>query len=237
MAQSATDIANYALGRLGTKRIADIEATGEKSARNAKLHYDQARREVLRAHRWNFALRRAELSRMTVDPVYGYDAQYKLPEDYIRLAEVNDNANWDSARADWFEIEDHEDYGLVLLTDETSIRIRYIADITSVKRFDPLFVEALSIKLAGKMARAITGSDKIHFALVELYNEISLPDARHADASETMSNENPPLHDAIRNSALVQARGARNADSLISGPLVSSERGIGLDQVGQSQVA
>ena len=206
MADSSTNIANFALAVLGSKRIQDIEDGTNKNARIAFLHYDQAREAVLRRHRWNFALRRKTLSQLATTPVYGYSFQYGMPADFSRLAEVNETSVWETGSADWFELEGDNDNGLVLLTNASNIRVRYVANITVVNRFDALFVEALTILLASKMARAITGSDKRELELRKQYEGMDLPTAQFVDGAETNSGENPPIYKALTQSGLVRAR-------------------------------
>ena len=55
-----TDIANLALSKIGESLIDDIDDVDDKNARKAKLHYEPALREVLRAHFWAFAMGIAE---------------------------------------------------------------------------------------------------------------------------------------------------------------------------------
>lgn len=212
MATSKTSIANYALAILGSKRVSDIADTTSKNARILTLHYDQARKECLRLHRWNWALHRATLSRHADSPAYGFSYQYPLPSDFIRLDQVNELSVWNDQRADWFQIEHGLDsnenaIGKVLLTDADSVRIRYVADIEDVSLFDPLFVQALSVLLASKAARAITGSDSREAQLRRQFEEFDLPTAQQVDGAETSGNENPPLIDAMNRSYFAQSRG------------------------------
>lgn len=211
MPTSSTTIANYALGILGSKRISDINDEDSKNARFCKLHYDQCRRELLRSHRWNFALRRATLSQHAAAPDWGFDYQYPLPSDFIRLDAVNEISIWATQKADWFEIESGMDasdneIGTVLLINTDTVRIRYVADITDVTRFDPLFTRCISVLLASRCARALTGSDSRERELMEQYETIDLPNARQVDGAEVNSGENPPIIDAISRSFFVRAR-------------------------------
>lgn len=217
MPASATEIANYALGVLGSKRITDIGDTTSKNARITRLHYDQARREVLRSHRWNFACRRATLSQHADAPNWGYSYQYPLPADFIRLDQVNEVSVWATQRADWFEVEsglDESDnpIGTVLLINASTVQVRYVADISDVSRFDPLFTQAFSTLLASRCARSITGSDSREAELRQQYEAIDLPKAQQVDGAESNSGENPPLIDAITRSYFVRARSSGGLD-------------------------
>lgn len=223
MATTATEIANFALATLGARRITDITDDTQKSARIMNLHYAQARREVLRRHRWNFALRRQTLSQHADAPVFGYAYQYLVPSDFIRLDKVNEVSVWESQRADWFELENGRttegaDIGTVLLSNQSTIRIRYVADITDTQRFDPLFTAALGLLLAAKGARAITGSERLESELREKFEALDLPTAAQVDGAETSGGENPPIIDAINRSYFVRARGSLAMDAIPDGP-------------------
>ena len=223
MATTATGIANFSLASLGARRIVDIDDDTEKNSRILSLHYNQCRKEVLRSGAWNFATRRKTLSPHADPPEYGFAYQFPMPADFVRLVAVNEISIWDNEIADWFELEngldsDDLDVGTVLLTDASSIRIKYIADIEDTQRFDPLFVRALSVLLAARAARAITGSDSRGAQLLQEYESIALPKAQFTDGVETRSNENPPILSAIRRSSLVRSRGMAGADDLPLGP-------------------
>lgn len=206
-ALTETDIANFALGELGGKRIADLRDADSKNARVANLHYDQARKEVLRRHRWNFAMTRAELAQSSITPVWGWNYRFRLPSDHVRLAEVNHTDVWDyTQQAELFDIEGDND-GTYLMLNLDYAKIRYVSDITNPERFDALFTGALTALLAAKMARAITGDDKVAAQLREEYEKYFLPTAQHTDGVETRSNENSPLMDALRRSPSVRSRG------------------------------
>jgi len=201
-----TDIANFAFGILGTKRILDLDDQQSKNARYASLHYDQCRREVLRRHRWNFALQRKRLSMLADTPEFGFNYKYALPTDYIRIDMLNEVGVWDyNAKSEYFEVEGDND-GLYLLTSLGTAKIRYVSNITNVDRFDPLFITAFSTLLASRCARAITGSDAREQSLKEQFETMDLVNATQVDAAETGSNENHPIYDALRRSPLVRSR-------------------------------
>ncbi len=54
---NTTDIANLALMKIGEATVKDIGDANQKASRMAKLHYEPALRELLRAHFWGFALK------------------------------------------------------------------------------------------------------------------------------------------------------------------------------------
>lgn len=62
MATNDTQIANFALAKLGTEQIISINSATVKEAKHAKLHYESTKAQVLRDHQWNFANHIATLS-------------------------------------------------------------------------------------------------------------------------------------------------------------------------------
>jgi hypothetical protein len=158
MSTNVTTICNLALGKLGEKRIMSID-DNDPVARQCRLFYAQTRDEVLRAHRWNFAIKRITLVQLTAGPEFGWSYQYALPNDCLRVLQIN---GWEAnERQDEWQGE-----GGNLLCDEDSVQLRYIGRIEDAATFDPLFVEAITVKLASKLAQSITGSRELPGQLI-----------------------------------------------------------------------
>lgn len=171
-----TSICNLALGRIGDERIMSMDDASQ-SARYCKLFYAQTRDEVLRSHPWNFATARKTLNALADAPEFEWSVQYQLPNDFLRLCQLN---GWDAWKPlDLFEIE-----GDRLLTNESTAQIKYIYTITDASIFDPLFIEALSLKLASKLARPLTGSQTLGDGALQEYVKLTGPLARKTDALE-----------------------------------------------------
>lgn len=191
---SETTICNLALGKLGARRI--IALTEESpEARACALHYEETRDEVLRHHRWNFAIKRQDLSQLAIPPISGWSFQYQLPEDCLRMLELNGLTQ--TSNPGYWEVE-----GKKLLTNEESATIRYIARVTDCNQFDAIFVEALALRLAAKLAKPITGSSSMGEGLVTEYEKVTGGRARRVDAFES----NQPIRPAWVDSPLVRSR-------------------------------
>jgi hypothetical protein len=159
------------------------------------LHYAETRDEVLRSHRWNFATKAESLTENATAPLFGWAHQFLLPSDSLRILEVN---GWNLAqRPGYWQIE-----GRMLLCNDSEADIRYIVRVTDCNLFDSLFVEALSLKLGSKIARAINGSAEMAGALLTEYEKVTGGRARRIDAVEA----NPIRRPAWQNSDLVTAR-------------------------------
>lgn len=145
-------ICSNALRRLGDDPITSLTDDTER-ARLCNALYEDARDLTLRSHPWNFAITRASLAQLSSTPAYGFDHMYALPTDpyCLRVLEME--------FADYiFKIENDATNGRVLLTNEGTAKILYIAKITNPTLFDSMFVETLTTKLSSDLAYPITGS-------------------------------------------------------------------------------
>ncbi len=176
MGMTVVDVCNQALARLGAEKILGLD-DGSKGARFCRLFYEQTRDEVLRSHPWNFAMKREVLSRLVDEPVFGWKRQYQLPPDFLRLVQLNGFAETEAARNS--EIE-----GNTLLCDEDEAQVRYVRRMEDAGLFDPLFAEALAMKLASKLAQPLTGSRTLGAEILREYERITAPLARRIDSQE-----------------------------------------------------
>jgi hypothetical protein len=194
MSASETTIANIALGKLGARRIIALDEESVE-ARACLLHYAETRDEVLRHHRWNFAIRREILTQLVTPPKFGWRFAYELPTDCLRVIEMN-GEHWGGKKRPW-EVE-----GRALLTNDDQAWIRYILRVTDCNQFDSIFVEALATKLASKIARPLTGSGPLSGEMLTEYEKLTGGRARRTDAFES----DPLRVPAWVNSDLVTAR-------------------------------
>jgi hypothetical protein len=167
---SKVQIVNMALTQLGSNRITNITEDTEQ-ARKANAVYDLVRDEVMAAHPWNFAITRDSLAQLSDTPEYGYDYQYQIPSDCLR---VIDEEDYDTD----FTIE-----GDKLLCNESSVNIRYIKRITDTTKYSPGFIIALSARLAAELAYPIAQSRTLAEQLFQVYLD-KLKIAKSQDAQE-----------------------------------------------------
>lgn len=161
---SEVEICNQALILLGDAPLLALTENNDR-ARIANRMYAPSRDAVLRAHPWNFAIVRATLAQEATPPEFGYGYQYALPTDplALRILGVNEDTAGD---IDWV-IE-----GRKLLTDETSIQIKYIGRITDCNLFDTLFIDALVARLASKFCLALTKEKSLMEMAWKMYEAV-----------------------------------------------------------------
>ena len=84
MFTSETDIANSALAEIGARRITSLSDDSD-SVRVCKEQFNNIRDSLLESHPWNFAIKRLQLGKLATSPEFGFDNQFQLPSDCLRV--------------------------------------------------------------------------------------------------------------------------------------------------------
>ena len=179
---SKVSIANRALTKLGADRVL-LLSDDTQQARVMNSMFDDVRDAELRRFDWNFAIKRAALPALAAAPAWGYQFQYPLPSDYLRLVQVGE-IYVRSARkgaAAW-AVES----GMILTDQSAPLRIRYVHRTDNPGLYDPLFVEVLACKLALEACEPLTQSASKKQNAMEEYR-FAINEAVRQDAIE-----NPP---------------------------------------------
>lgn len=171
MAASEVGICNSALLKCGADRIASL-TENSKPARLCKEQYAKMRDEVLVGHPWKFAIKRVELAQVEATPAFGYDYNYALPTDCLR---VLPDPEYDDLE---YKIE-----GQYLLTNDPEFSIKYISQVTEAGYFPPLFAEALACRLAADLAYPLAQSNTLMDAMMKAY-QFQLKTARSVDSQQ-----------------------------------------------------
>lgn len=192
---SELDICNLALQHLGESRVTSTLDTGDKPSRTCATNYPHARDEVLALAPWACAKNYVEIPLVSPSqPSPKWQAAYLLPLDFVRLVEVGGISAWHPS--DKFDRMGNLLYvgkGEPNENAAETLGIEYISRGTDADRFDPLLVEAISVKLAMKMARTLTGSDGKARELREELERVIMPQARTANAAQLYTGANNPL--------------------------------------------
>tara|TARA_R110002167_G_scaffold117143_1_gene292865 strand:+ start:1636 stop:2286 length:651 start_codon:yes stop_codon:yes gene_type:complete len=193
-ASSEVDLANMALTMLGQQPIAALSDNNNRANLVDKRLAD-VRDSVLRAHQWNCCVKRATLSAHGTAPVWGYSNRYQVPTDFIRLVATESNTTDYRIEAG----NQGESPLLFILTDDTEMKILYIAKITSVAQMDSSLVHAIACRLAADIAVAVTGDAGQETAMMQKY-QIVLAQAVFEDSAS-----HSPL-ETIRGGEWLEAR-------------------------------
>jgi len=133
------------LVELGDQTVTALTDDSDR-ARALNAIYADSRDQVLSDFPWAFAVTRATLAQIAGSPVWGFTRWYQLPTDTIRVLETQEPT------APWRREADR------ILTDLSSMAIKYIARITDPVKFSPGFVRALVAYLKWRLPITITGS-------------------------------------------------------------------------------
>ena len=175
---SRVSIANIAMTILGADRITSFEDNAENPRRLTAI-YDECVEDVLRSHPWNFAIVRAQLARLSSTPAFGFDYEFQLPGDCLRVIEVNDGTM--IIKDSDFKIE-----GRKLLSDKDSLYVKYIGNVTDPNQYTSQFIYVLASRLAAELAYAITNNKATAEFVANLY-AARLQTAKENDAQESNS--------------------------------------------------
>lgn len=206
---SKTDICNLASDLISGATINDIDTPVTADESLYARWYDHCRQKNLREHPWNFAAKRIILAASATVPEFGYQAQFPMPNDFMRLLTVESSDGVHIASENYqFEA------GNLLLstnaTNGTSVNLRYVYDIEDVTKFDAMFVDYLATTIALSVAYKITESN----TSVERMNQ--LQKQQGAMAKAISGQERPPTR-IVRS----KSRNARlNSSSTISHRIV-----------------
>lgn len=175
---SAATVVNIGLTALGDPTLIVTLDDNTKTANLAKKIYDPLRKAELRAHPWNFARKRVKVAKDATNPAFGYSYRYLKPADFVRLVTTEDQTD--------FQIEG--DY--ILSDDSSPIELIYISNVTDVSKFDPLFMQALGLRLAIDLSPHLTNSGTKRERLKEDYRDV-VSEARRTNAIENIPAERP----------------------------------------------
>ena len=171
MPADEVQICNIALIKVGEKTITAL-TDDNKAGRLCNAYYSFARDDTLRAHPWNFAVRRQELALSATIPPYEFSNQFALPDECLRVIYA------DLPRGSEWKVE-----GKFILCDYATLIIKFIKRITDTAQFDTLFAEALAARLAYEFAIALSDSRTLQEQLFKIYMG-KIANARTVDAQE-----------------------------------------------------
>lgn len=201
-------IANAALDLVGQGQIASLD-DDTPSAKKCLLHMGPAVREVLGLTKFKCAQKQSVLSLLTGAPTFQWTYAYQLPNDYLRMVMVLKlqitGSNYCTT-----EIPTYEIMGKMLLTNQTTVQLIYIADHSmapnDMSAISQPIIELITVKLAQKMAWSFQQSRTLKESLDQEYL-LRRRVAMAQDAQETKA----PLQNPIAGSNWLRDRVASTA--------------------------
>lgn len=180
-AVSQVRVANLALQKLGAAEIVSMdEDTRERRA--ISRCYTMLRDRELRAHNWNFSIKRKILAPSSVAPLFEFAKAFPLPSDCLRPLPPSRDVDW--------TIEYHEGSKHILTNEGTVIYLRYVSRITDETQFDPLFADMLACKIAWHCCEEITQSNQKKADIEKEYKDAKA-EAKRMNAFEQATPQEP----------------------------------------------
>lgn len=171
---NAVALAKLALTQVGGQRLVSLsEDSPEATAINDSLW--AVRRAELEANVWHFARTRASLSAETTVPVFGYDHQYVIPSDCLRLTSVRGaGSQWyvgslyeEAEPAIPYEIE-----GQRILTNlDAPLQIKYVFDEEVVANWSANFTMMVGCRLAEIIAFDLSDTASLTDRITRRYQD------------------------------------------------------------------
>lgn len=188
---SVTEIANAALIKVGAKMISSIDDDTE-SARLLSARWNMVRDAELRARNWRFAVKRASLAALETEPAFGFDNEFELPSDCLRVIMVGDEypgisaTDYRSGPDQTYQIEG----GKILINGDDELNLRYVARIENTGLWDALFSEVFACRLALELVERLSDSGTKQQLLAERYR-IAMQMAIRGNAVESPAEPLP----------------------------------------------
>ena len=149
------DIVNLALARLGEPSISDMNEGSEEAAKVYAV-WDGALEATLQAYRWGFNTKRQALGMIEENPAgYPYRYRYGAPDAMLQAYEIFDESP-ELGKVEPFLLED----GCVFTDKENAVLV-YAVRVDQCSQFTPAFREALSWRLVGDLAIALTQDSRL----------------------------------------------------------------------------
>ena len=157
---SEVDICNLALARLGDNAtVASIDPPeGSAQAEHCARFYAVARDSLLEMHAWKFATRRVLLAKLTVES-WDWAFAYAEPTGALKLLGVLSATASNDDETQPYEAESDATGAAIILTNQESASLRFVARVTDTTKFSPLFVDALAWLLASYLAGPVLKGD------------------------------------------------------------------------------
>jgi hypothetical protein len=165
---SAIQISSNALILLGHPPIASFDEPGAGPQAATNL-YEQSYLNMLTIHRWRFATKKAQLSRLSEAPLNGYTYQFQLPSDLLYLIRKDIGTTY-------------EIFGDKLHSNNATEEIDYLYRVNE-DNLPPYFIKAFEFFMASQLAIPVVGNSTRADYYAGMY-EMQLKRAKFADSTQ-----------------------------------------------------
>lgn len=191
---SVISICNLALASIGKPDIQDIdEASAEASA--CRKFYEQARDTLLQSYPWRFAQTTAALAEVTNTKSNRWGYAYQRPVDCLKALRVTDVYELDYIPSDGLSVVAggfaYAIEGATVFCSISPAYLVYTQRLDDPTRYPPLFVEALSWRLAVMLAMPLTRDPKVRADAYQLAVQ-TMGQAGVSDANEVRQVDDAP---------------------------------------------
>lgn len=169
---SVVGICNMALGAIGqSETIASLQENS-KAARICRTYYESARDQMLSDFNWPFATTTVALADIG-SPQPGWEFRYRYPVECLKAIEIIP-AGWPWHDPLPIELRPrfqvgYGEAGRVINTNEAGAALRYIVSVTDTEQYNPLYVDALSLLLATKIALPLAVNQPMYNLAMQRY--------------------------------------------------------------------
>jgi hypothetical protein len=122
---------------------------------------------------------------ITARPSFGYDYQYSLPSDCLRFVKTD------------YDEDEYDVEGKLVVTDEQTLNVEYVYQVTDTTIWDTLFYECFILKLAINLLHPLAGTNvgQMRQMLESELKEI-MTKARLVSSSESKNTGSSTWNDA-----------------------------------------
>lgn len=167
---SQIGICNMALSQFGIEPLTALDQE-TVAGKHCLTLWDTVRDTLLAAHFWGFAVKRVALSQLDTTPAFGFDYAYQLPADCLRVLLVEE------------DLKPYAIEGGMLLSDEDTVSVKYLAKITTPGNWPSYFATALAAMLAVELCLPLADSPQ-RYQLLQKVAQMKVAEAQVLDARQ-----------------------------------------------------
>jgi len=184
---SEVDICNLALSHVGASATISSLTEQSEEAFHCNLLYADIRDSVLISHPWNFSTRHIALSDVGSPPDtwayrYSYPNSCLYAREILQTDKTADPIKFEIALADAYNAK-------VILTDQETASLIYTYKVTNTLVFSPMFINAISWRLAAEIAMPLTRDEKRMDMAFQMFNR-AISEAKTFNSNESYSDIN-----------------------------------------------